>query len=110
MGTFVMVSHRTILCVDDDPIFGNQLSAWLGRAGFRTVLSASAEEGLASVLRVTPEIAIIDWNLPGVLSGLDLCATLHRMNAQIGIIMLTGRDDPHDVARALCQGADHLVS
>lgn len=55
-----------------------------------------------------PDLALIDIVLPGG-SGLDLCRRL-RQESEIPIIMVTARDDSHDVVAGLEAGADDYVT
>ena len=59
-----------ILVVDDSSGMRRILTATLGRLGFSEVTEAEdAEAALAQLRQRAVDLAIIDWNLPG-LSGL----------------------------------------
>ena len=57
--------------------------------------------------RVT-DLVLIDIMLPGA-NGLDLCRQI-RQTSQVPIIMVTARDDSHDVVAGLEAGADDYVT
>ena len=89
-----------ILIVDDDA----DLLALVGfalRAGrFTTVVKATdAHRGVAIFAAETPDLAILDINLPGG-SGFDVCEAI-RKQSRIPIMMLTARGEEED----LVQGA-----
>lgn len=55
-----------------------------------------------------PDLVLIDIMLPGT-NGLDLCRRI-RQASQVPIIMVTARDDSHDVVAGLEAGADDYVT
>ena len=51
------------------------------------------------------DLLVLDLNLPGE-DGLSVAQRLRAANPEIGIIMVTARDDVHDVATGYVAGAD----
>jgi len=95
-----------ILVVDDSSGMRRILSATLGRLGFSDVTEAEdAESALAHLHQRAVDLAIIDWNLPG-LSGLDLANVIRSEPAtrDVPLLMVTGNGSAADVARALRSG------
>jgi DNA-binding response OmpR family regulator len=74
-------------------------------------LVEAGETALRSLSRTTPELVVLDWNLPG-LSGLDVCRLMRRRQdtARIPIVMLTARGAEIDKVIALDAGADDYVT
>jgi DNA-binding NarL/FixJ family response regulator len=91
--------------VDDHPIVRAGLRALLESAGHDLVgESADVTEALSEVLRLSPQLVLLDIQL-GHRSGLELLAELHKRNSPAQVIVLTMSAQPGDVARALRLGA-----
>jgi len=99
-----------ILIVEDEAPQAEMLSYNLEKAGFRTIIAQDGEEGLALAQEQIPDLAILDWMLPG-LSGIDLCHRLRDGAAtkNIPIILLTARGEENDRVQGLDSGADDYV-
>lgn len=70
----------------------------------------TATEGLASIERLRPDVALVDINLPDG-SGLDLCRRV-RTNPelkQLPLIALSADALPEHIARALQTGFNHYL-
>jgi two-component system response regulator PhoP len=94
----------TVWVVEDDPellaLMLDDLS-WRG-AAVRGL--GSAEALYRALLQDRCDIVVLDVGLPGE-DGYAVASHL-RQAADIGIVMLTGRGSPHDMAHGLTQGAD----
>ena len=99
-----------ILIVEDEAPQAEMLSYNLEKSGFRTIIAQDGEEGLALAREQIPDLAILDWMLPG-LSGIDLCHRLREGAAttNIPIILLTARGEENDRVQGLDSGADDYV-
>lgn len=88
---------KTILIVDDEEDFHRILKRILEPQGYKIASALSAEESIRMLEIFTPDLAIIDWNLPQK-SGLELVKIL-RGDARFKktpIIMYTVRDSETD--------------
>ena len=100
-----------ILLADDEPIARTMLEHWLTGWAYDVV---SAKDGRAAleVLQTVPEVrlAVLDWVMPG-LDGVDICKQVRqsRQTPYVYVILLTARDDKHDIARGLEAGADDYL-
>lgn len=87
------------------------LAGILGEVGFEVTLAADAEEAL-EVLENDQyfELALVDWNLPG-LSGLDLVKAIRERPAHndIRLMMVTTETELVRVQEALEAGADEYI-
>jgi two-component system torCAD operon response regulator TorR len=97
-----------VLVVEDDPVGRQTLAAYLRKDNHRV---SEAENGDA-MRRIFAggDVAVIllDINLPGE-DGLSLLRELRRQS-EVGVIMVTGRDDQVDRIVALELGADDYVT
>jgi two-component system phosphate regulon response regulator PhoB len=57
------------------------------------------------------DLILLDWMMPGV-SGINFASKIRKStkNAELGIIMLTARDDESDMIRGLEIGADDYIT
>src|SRR5258706_11258999 len=84
------------------------VSDYLGGAGFRLTIAATAREGEALLKRETFDALILDLMLPDA-DGLDLCRRL-RASTDVPILMLTARGEPMDRVVGLEIGADDYLA
>ena len=97
-----------ILMIDDDERLAGMVADYLGGAGFRVTIAATARDGEARLKRETFDALILDLMLPDA-DGLDLCRRL-RAVTDIPILMLTARGAPMDRVVGLEIGADDYVA
>lgn len=101
-----------VLVVEDEHDIAGLIKHTLERGGDMDVQTiGSGDAALKAVMERTPDLIILDLNLP-VLSGLEVCRILRsRPNtAQTPIIMLTARTSESDRVTGLDVGADDYVT
>jgi len=101
----------TILVVEDEPAIQELISYGLRRAGHVTFCAADAEQAMAIVNDVLPDLVLLDWMLPGM-SGIEFAKLLRRVarTKNIPIIMLTARVEESDKVSGLEIGADDYIT
>ena len=63
---------RLVLIVEDDKPTGDVLAGAINdERGYRAITAASADEALAAMSRIDPDLLVVDIRLPGM-SGLEL--------------------------------------
>ena len=100
-----------VLVVEDESAIAELMSINLRHAGYEVVIATTADEALAQVDRVLPDLVVLDWMLPGQ-SGLQL-AKRWRSQArtrELPIIMLTARAEESDKISGLDAGADDYLT
>lgn len=97
-----------VLIVEDDDRLRRAMSLALTDEGFRVIDVATAEMAMTRISETLPDLVLVDIMLPGQ-SGLDLCRSI-RQTSSIPIIIVTARDDSHDVVAGLEAGADDYVT
>jgi two-component system chemotaxis response regulator CheY len=99
------------LVIEDSRAMRSILADILGDVGFEVTLTADAEEAL-EVLEDEDyfELALVDWNLPG-LSGLDLVKAMRERRAfkDTRLMMVTTETEIERVQEALQAGADEYI-
>lgn len=101
-------SFDRILIVEDDERVRSALRLALRDEGFEVEGAPDAESGLRRLAIMDPDLVLVDIMLPGA-NGLDLCRAI-RQTSNVPIIVITARDDSHDVVAGLEAGADDYVT
>jgi two-component system phosphate regulon response regulator PhoB len=101
----------SILVVDDDAAIRELLADNLRHSGYKVDCAGNALEAEARIREVRPNLALLDWMLPGT-SGLLFARQLRsdQRTTGISIIMLSARSDEQDKIAALENGADDYVT
>ena len=97
-----------ILVVDDDPDLLSLVGFALTQSGFVVVKAVDVPSALQVFEAESPDLAILDINLPGG-SGFDICTAIRRQS-RIPVMMLTARGEEEDLVRALDLGADDYLT
>ena len=94
-----------VYLVDDHAMMRDGLRALLEAEGHQVVgASADPTEALAEIVRLAPEVLVLDLHL-GPRFGLELLAELQRRQLGVRTIVLTMSARPRDVAESLQFGA-----
>jgi DNA-binding response OmpR family regulator len=97
-----------IAVVDDDPSIRETLEGFLEADGYDICCAADAEE-LERIMRIRAlDLVLLDIRLPGR-DGLSLTRDL-REKSEMGIILITGRNDKVDRILGLEYGADDYIA
>jgi two-component system phosphate regulon response regulator PhoB len=104
------MAGETILIVEDEHDIAELLRYNLTRDGFRTVVAADGQAGLAAAARL-PDLMLLDLMLPKM-DGLEVCRMLKKnpKTAHIPVIMLTAKGEESDVITGLELGADDYIT
>jgi DNA-binding response OmpR family regulator len=97
-----------ILVVDDDPGLASTLQTALAASGYRVVLAGSGAEARAALLRLQPELILLDLMLPDT-DGLILASTFKRLQST-SIIIMSARTQQVDRVLGLKLGADDFIA
>tara|TARA_Y100001970_G_scaffold233771_1_gene291600 strand:- start:4109 stop:4789 length:681 start_codon:yes stop_codon:yes gene_type:complete len=97
-----------VLVVEDDERIRTAVRLALENEGWEVVEARSGEEALQIFPEADADIVLIDIMLPGV-DGFEVCRTVRRQS-DIPVVMVTARDDTHDVVAGLEAGADDYLT
>lgn len=81
--------RRTILIVDDDLDFLEQMGAVLEAAGFAVAAARSEREAVEALDRGLPDLAIVDLMMESADSGLVLCYRIKKRDPARPVILVT---------------------
>jgi len=113
MGQYALLRKRgeemKILVVDDEVEVANFLCVFLKRLGLNSEKANSGKEGLEAFNRYKPEWVFLDIKMPDM-DGLELLKKIKEIDADIKVIMITGKDDEVIQNEARLLGAsDYIV-
>jgi two-component system, cell cycle response regulator DivK len=94
-----------VLLVEDHEELWDMLSRRLRRRGFEVVLAHDGQQALDQVGAETPDIVLLDMNLP-VMDGWTVARTLRSQSNRVPIIALTAHAMSTDRVRTLEAGCD----
>ena len=97
-----------ILVVDDDPRIRQMLTRYFQQEGYRVSAAADGAAMRAQLNETPVDVILLDVVMPGE-DGLTLAREIRAMS-DVGIIMLTGRDEVLDRVVGLEVGADDYVA
>ena len=99
------IARLVIFIVEDNDALRQALCEVLSADGHLCVGLTCAEELDEEVMHQSPDLYLIDLNLPGE-DGLSLTRRLRRSQPEAGIVVLTARTDMNDRLRGYEEGAD----
>ena len=98
-----------VLVVDDEEKLTDLLRLELDVEGYDVKVASDGASGLIqSQTNPTPDLIILDWNLPDF-SGIDICQRIRAHGVTTPILMLTGHDEVTDRVKALDAGVDDYL-
>jgi two-component system response regulator RegX3 len=96
-----------VLVIEDDDRIRLSLLLALSEEGYTVRGAATAEEGLELQRSEPADTVLVDLMLPGI-DGFD-CIRALRRGDDVPIVVVSARDDTHDIVAALEAGADDYV-
>ena len=98
---------HTLLIVDDESAIRDVLVDFFSERGYVVTSAVSGAAALAAIREQTPTVVLLDLQLPGTLSGMDV---LKAVAATVPVIVITGNVDPESGRSVLAAGAFDYVS
>ena len=103
-------AERQLLIVEDDDAFARTLGRSFERRGYAVALANNLGDVEALLATSSPGYAVVDLKLNGEASGLACVQTLHRHNAEMLIVVLTGFASIATAVEAIKLGACHYLA
>jgi DNA-binding response OmpR family regulator len=97
-----------ILTVEDDERIRTAVRLALEDEGWTVEEAGDGEDALGRFQATPADVVLIDIMLPGM-DGFELCRSIRR-TSDVPIVMVTARDDTHDVVAGLEAGADDYLT
>jgi DNA-binding NtrC family response regulator len=103
------LNKATVLLVDDDPAILAAVSEFLQMEEYAVTQAADLKSAYVALEADTPDIAVIDFDLPDG-NALDFLAALKSMNLPLKCIVLTGHGSIDLAVRAIKEGAEQFLT
>ncbi len=98
-----------ILAVEDEPAMAGLLQSALSEEGYFVTLATDGGTALQLGQTSRFDLILLDLMLPGI-SGFEIVQRLRKARVQTPILVLTARDAPADIVKALDSGADDYLT
>jgi DNA-binding response OmpR family regulator len=104
------MSNNKILIIEDDPNISKLVEYNLQKAGFKTRIVNSGEDGLVALSKDKFDLIVLDIMLPGA-DGLEICKKIRNNKKlfSIKILMLTAKGEEVDKVLGFELGTDDYV-
>lgn len=101
-----------ILIVDDEAPIREMIHTALDLASFDCIEAEDARTAHALIVDQRPALILLDWMMPGNMSGIELCRRLKKDESlsEIPVIMLTARGEEDNKVLGLDAGADDYMT
>lgn len=103
------MSRAKTLVVDDDPDLLRLMSIRIRSAGYEVSAVESAEQALARMSIVRPDVVITDLRMDGM-DGLELFDAIHEINPSLPVIILTAHGTIPEAVDATKRGVFSFLS
>jgi DNA-binding response OmpR family regulator len=103
----VIQQRAKVLVVDDELVIREFLKTGLRYVGFDVAEAKDGDEALRLAASFDPDVVVLDLMMPGT-DGFEVCRRL-RGRPDLGIIVLTARDELADRTLGLDGGADDYI-
>lgn len=106
-----ITAPETVLIIDDQEQNLQIIGTVLTMVGYEVVHASSGEAALALLAASTPDLILLDMNMPGM-NGIEVCNKLKAKAcwADIPVIFLSAADDKNIIVAALeCGGVDYVT-
>jgi DNA-binding NarL/FixJ family response regulator len=100
----------TVLIVDDERTFGEALEVVLGREKDLRVIhvATGGSEAVATASEQHPDVVLMDVSMPDM-SGIEATRKIKEVDPEAAVVILSGLDDDHLLARAVQAGASGML-
>ena len=103
-----MIEGSKILLVDDNPEIIQLLTDFLSPYNCEVFKASMGKEAIELLEREAVEIAILDIKLPDM-DGIALLDEIRLRDPTIGVVMITGYNDPDMIIEAMKKGASDFL-
>ncbi len=105
------MSKGRILVIEDEDLLRDMILEVLGTDGYETAGAGDPHEGLRLARELTPDMVVLDLNLPAHMKGLEICREIRAdaATSHIAVLVLTGnKGDDYETAM-FDAGADEYI-
>ncbi|MDV7103159.1 response regulator [Vibrio sp. TH_r3] len=103
------LNSRTIMLVDDDPIFRRFTSVLLEKQGYSVIEAEHGLDGLQKLRKSIPDLIISDISMP-ILNGIEFAEEVCSQYPNVPMIVVSASNEMSDVARVLRFGIKDFLT
>lgn len=96
--------EHTLVLIEDDTAFRNDLSDHLSDTGYEVISAEEGKEGIGKIKEHMPDLVLTDLKMPEV-SGMEVLKWLQEQQFQIPVILITAYGKRSNAIEALENGA-----
>jgi two-component system response regulator CpxR len=89
------MGRTNVLLVDDEKEFVDTLAERISLRMLNPLVAYSGEEALEVMKQITPDVIVLDLNMPGM-NGAEVLSRIREAYPTINVIILTGHGDEKD--------------
>jgi two-component system response regulator AtoC len=78
-----------LLIIEDEAVLARNVARFFEKLGHTVEVAHDGPAGVEAARRVMPDVAIVDFQLPG-LDGLEVIGALRKIDAELRCVMVTG--------------------
>lgn len=101
--------YMRVLVVEDEHRIAQALKEGLEQESYAVDVCYDGEDGYNTAVADDYDLIVLDVMMPG-LSGYEVCKKLRTDGKHTPILMLTAKDQNHDIAQGLDNGADDYLA
>ena len=96
-----------ILVVEDQDSIRRMIEALVQARGYKVTAVGSGAKAIDVAMTATPDLVLLDLNLPGQYDGFDVCQRLRSdpVTRHVPVVIISAMDDDDSRARATAAGA-----
>lgn len=99
-----------VLIVEDDAELSEMVARYLRFEHYLVEIVDNGEDALSQLEHSDYEVAVLDWNIQGAMTGLEVCKEHRARGGKTPILMLTGKSSIDDKTSGLDSGADDYLT
>jgi two-component system cell cycle response regulator len=101
-----------VLIIEDTDSIRKMIEALMSARGHKVTGASNGARGLECALEETPDLVLLDLNLPGAFDGIEVCRRLRAEEAtsHVPILIISAMNDDDTRARVLDAGATAFYS
>ncbi|MBP3920333.1 MAG: response regulator transcription factor [Bacilli bacterium] len=97
-----------IMIIEDDESISTELKELLKNSGYEAIILKNFNNSLNEILRIAPDLLLLDINIP-YMNG-ELLLQKLRNKSNIPVIMVTSKNSETDEALSISYGADDYIT
>ena len=102
-------SGETLLIVDDDPAIQLVLADRLEALGYQVITAADGRTGLALLDQASPQLVLLDLQLPDM-DGLEVLKAMRQREAEVTVVIITAYGTVERTVQAMREGAYNFIT